>query len=92
MNKMLAILVVVFLFLLNSTPVFVTSQIISYANNGVDTVDDFILNEMQTKHIPGLSASIVIDDAVVWQNAYGYADIEQYIHVTNETLCHPSTT
>jgi len=62
-------------------------------NNNVDNLaindsdlEEFILNEMEYRHIPGLSASIVIDDEIIWKGAYGYADIENDIPVTNETL------
>jgi CubicO group peptidase (beta-lactamase class C family) len=49
-------------------------------------IDDFIISEMEKKHIPGLSASIVIDDNVVFSGAYGFADIENNVKVTNDTL------
>lgn len=41
---------------------------------------------MEKRHIPGLSASIVIEDILIWRGAYGYADIENEILVTNKTL------
>ena len=41
---------------------------------------------MEKRHIPGLSASIVIGDTFIWRRAYGYADIENEILVTNKTL------
>jgi CubicO group peptidase (beta-lactamase class C family) len=37
-------------------------------------------------HIPGLSACILKKGELVWQNAYGFADIEQNIPVTDSTL------
>ena len=45
-----------------------------------------IINEMENKHIPGLSACFVINDKIRWKNSYGYADIEKIIKVKNETL------
>jgi CubicO group peptidase (beta-lactamase class C family) len=86
MNKKIIILFVVFLIFINSTTVFGISQKVRYSTNNFDEIDDFIINEMQTRHIPGLSASIVIDDEIVWQNSYGYANIEDNILVNNETL------
>jgi CubicO group peptidase (beta-lactamase class C family) len=41
---------------------------------------------MSEYHIPGLSACIVKDGELVWHNAYGYADVEREIPVTDSTL------
>jgi CubicO group peptidase (beta-lactamase class C family) len=71
---------------LNSYNVFGFSQNVIFSNENSDEIDDYILNEMQNKHIPGLSASIVIGEEVVWQNAYGYANIEENKPVVNDTL------
>lgn len=86
MNKIKTIIVIGSLILLNSITVFGSCQRINNSTKNITEIDDFIVNEMQIKHIPGLSASIVIDDTVVWQNVYGYANIEQSINVVNETL------
>lgn len=66
----------------------------SYATNhqnetsrGIDdSIDDFILHYMEHRHIPGLAASLVINNTVRWQNAYGWAHIEHHISTTNDTL------
>ena len=41
-------------------------------------LEDFILNEMDQNHIPGLSAALVKEGEVVWSGAFGYADLESY--------------
>ena len=86
MNKIKIIIIAGFLIFLNSNNVIGTSQKISYSIENIDDIDDLILNEMQMKHIPGLSAAIVINDTVLWQNAYGYGNIEEDKHVDNDTL------
>jgi CubicO group peptidase (beta-lactamase class C family) len=86
MKKIITIIVVGSILILNSITVFGISQKYICSTNNFDEIDDYILNEMQTKHIPGLSASIVIDEEVVWQNAYGYANIKGNKQVVNETL------
>jgi CubicO group peptidase (beta-lactamase class C family) len=78
--------IVCFLLVVYSSVVFGNVQLVKRSTRTVDDIDDFILNEMENRHIPGLSASVVIDETVVWQNAYGYADTEQNITVNNETL------
>jgi len=49
-------------------------------------LDSFITATMAAYHIPGLSACVLKDDSLVWHNAYGYADIERNIAVTDSTL------
>src|SRR3990172_1556345 len=49
-------------------------------------IDSFITATMSDYHIPGLSACIVKDGELVWHNAYGYADVEREIPVTDSTL------
>jgi len=58
----------------------------NYSFNTLDDLNDFIIEKMQNTHLPGLSASVVKNDVVLWQKAYGVADIEENITVTNETL------
>jgi CubicO group peptidase (beta-lactamase class C family) len=50
------------------------------------SIDSFIIATMSEYHIPGLSACILKEGELVWHNAYGYADIERNIPVTDSTL------
>ena len=49
-------------------------------------LDEFILEKMETFHVPGLSASIIIGDSVVWNNNYGFMNLEDSIPVNDSTL------
>ena len=49
-------------------------------------IDEFILQQMDVFHVPGLSACIVIGDSVVWNKNYGYMNLEDSIQVTDSTL------
>jgi len=49
-------------------------------------LDDFILETMKASHVPGLSACVVIKDRLVWAKAYGWADAEQKIPMTTDTI------
>ena len=51
-----------------------------------NSIDDFIINEMSLHHIPGLSASIVRNENVIWADSYGYANISQNLLVKDTTL------
>jgi CubicO group peptidase (beta-lactamase class C family) len=51
-----------------------------------NNIDEYIIDFMNNRDIPGLSAGIVKSDEIVWKNAYGYANIEENILVENTTL------
>ena len=36
-----------------------------------DDIDDFIMNKMETGHIPGLAASVIKDGRIIWTGTYG---------------------
>jgi len=62
------------------------ASLIIAENQFYDELESFIVSEMETRHIPGLSAAVVLYDDVIWDGAFGMADIERNIVVTNETL------
>lgn len=49
-------------------------------------IDEFILEQMENFHVPGLSACIIIGDSVVWNNSYGYMNLEDSIPVADTTM------
>lgn len=51
-------------------------------------LDSFIVEIMDTYHLPGLSACVFKDSAIIWMGAYGYANIEENIEVSDSTLFH----
>ena len=50
------------------------------------SLDSFITATMSEYHIPGLSACILKDGELVWNHAYGYADVERQIPVIDSTI------
>jgi CubicO group peptidase (beta-lactamase class C family) len=52
----------------------------------LSTLDLNILAVMNEQHIPGVAACAVKNGAVVWTESYGYADLEQNISVTSDTI------
>ena len=48
-------------------------------------IDAYINGQMNTNHIPGLSAIIIKNGTPVWGKAYGYANINQNIPVSLST-------
>ncbi len=71
----------------NSTPSTPSNNILinndSFLNDGIN---DFIISEMYAYHIPGLSASIVRNNRILWTGSYGYANISQNLPVKDTTL------
>jgi CubicO group peptidase (beta-lactamase class C family) len=51
-----------------------------------DYLNSFIKQEKESEDIPGLSASIIKDDEIIWLNSFGYADIAGRIKVSEQTI------
>ena len=49
------------------------------------SLDDFIASRMERSGIPGLSMAIVHDGTVVYENAYGIADLEHTVPVARDS-------
>ncbi len=56
------------------------------SNKGFSQIDAFIESQMTSKNIPGLAACVIKDQAIVWQKAYGIANIETNQAVETTTL------
>ncbi|MFC2117125.1 serine hydrolase [Bacteroidota bacterium] len=54
--------------------------------NNSDELDLYILNAMESYHLPGVSACAVKDGEILWSNTYGYANIGSEIEVSDATL------
>jgi CubicO group peptidase (beta-lactamase class C family) len=48
--------------------------------------EDLILSKMESDNIVGVSAAIIIDDSVIWKNGFGYADKENKVPMTENTV------
>ena len=48
-------------------------------------LDEYIMDEMQAEHFPGVATVIVKNGEIVWLKCYGFADIENGITVTDST-------
>jgi len=68
------------------TLLFVTLLMMTISFLHSDELDILLENMMETNHLPGLAAMIVKDNQIVWQNCYGFADIDENRLVTDSTL------
>lgn len=50
------------------------------------SIDSFIVQQMNSNHIPGLSACVIKCGQIIWTGAYGYANIGQNIEVQDSTI------
>ncbi len=50
------------------------------------TLDNYILSQMETKHISGLSAVLVKDDDIIWRGNYGLANRELGLAVNDSSI------
>ena len=51
-----------------------------------DPIDDYVALQMRRQHVPGVSLAVVQHGRVVKQQAYGFADLEQKVPVTPDTV------
>ncbi|MHC4941950.1 MAG: serine hydrolase domain-containing protein [Planctomycetota bacterium] len=49
-------------------------------------LEDYITDQMAAKHIPGLSATIVKEDKIIWTGAFGVANFDHHLAVQESTL------
>jgi CubicO group peptidase (beta-lactamase class C family) len=58
----------------------------AHASLQADEVDQYIRAQMEEQHIPGLSMAVLRQGKAVKSQGYGYADLEQKIKVTRDTV------
>ena len=55
-------------------------------NGDLLNIDEFVQQQMELNHVPGLSAAIIAGDSVVWYNSYGYLNLEDSTPVNDSTM------
>jgi len=61
-------------------------------NPGDKEIDKAISAEMSKFNIPSIVACVIKKDKIVWENAYGYANIEKKVPATTGTIYHIAST
>ncbi|MGY5873699.1 MAG: serine hydrolase domain-containing protein [Candidatus Thorarchaeota archaeon] len=81
-----ALVVVISMIVISS--IFITGLLVSQnpEQQALATLDSNIAAVMDEQHIPGVAACAVKDGSVIWMETYGYADINQNISVTPDTI------
>jgi CubicO group peptidase (beta-lactamase class C family) len=59
---------------------------VGYSRQKFDCLNSFIKQEMESRRIPGLSASIIKNGEIIWLNSFGYANITTRTKVSDETI------
>lgn len=52
----------------------------------LENIGQHVEAECAHHHIPGLSVVVVHDHAPLWMNSWGFADLEQQIPATTDTI------
>ena len=52
----------------------------------IQECEGFIVQKMESDHIVGVSAAIIMDGSVIWKNGFGYADKENRVPMTVNTV------
>lgn len=67
---------------------------VSYANalsptvkDAVTVLEPWIDEQMSYQGVPGMSVAVIHDQDVIWESAYGYADLQSKRPMTPQTLC-----
>ncbi|MBN2212912.1 MAG: beta-lactamase family protein [Bacteroidales bacterium] len=80
----------IFTLLLPLYLIFLTISIHAQDKNNdsvlIKACEDLILQKMESDNIVGVSAAIVIDDSVIWKNGFGYADKDNKVPMTVNTV------
>lgn len=59
---------------------------VAHAQTARDTVDRFVAAEMARKHVPGIAIAVVQSGRVIKAAGYGFADLEDSVRVTPQTV------
>lgn len=76
---------IVFSALILAAPSQLYAQEAGLPQQTVGVVERLLTEKMAGEHIPGLSIAVVVDGALVWSQAYGLADLENYVPATAST-------
>ena len=61
------------------------AQTVSTSSELIRQCEDLIIRKMKSDNIIGVSAAIIVDDSIIWENAFGYADKDKGVPMTIHT-------
>ncbi|MFS1512187.1 cyclic peptide export ABC transporter [Chengkuizengella sp. SCS-71B] len=79
----------IFIILVSLMMLLIQSSVIAFTNFSDELrseIEEYIGESMEQSDIPGLSVVIVKEDETVYQQGFGYADVENHIPVNESTL------
>jgi CubicO group peptidase (beta-lactamase class C family) len=62
------------------------TQTVSTSSELVNKCEDLISRKMKSDNIIGVSAAIIVDDSIIWKKGFGYADKENRVPMTINTV------
>ncbi len=85
LNKGLILIISSFL-ILSLTSISCKKEVLFPSTENQDELNQAIINAMERDAIPSLVTCIVKNDQIVWQNAFGYHDLEKQLSPNSETV------
>ena len=64
----------------------ITTFVFAQSPSTSDSIDIFVKNKMQQRHIPALQLAVVRDGAIIKNTTYGIANLEYEIKATDQTI------
>ncbi len=56
------------------------------ADDAIRRIQDRMETEMRRRDIPGMAVALIVDSEVIWQENLGWADLENRVPLTDETI------
>jgi len=91
MNKLIGSLLILLAISLSAPPCFSHEQAVAMAAETIppdlrDAIDQAVREEMERQELVGVAIGVIREGAVAYTAGYGYADRENEVPVTNDTL------
>ena len=61
------------------------TQTVSTSSELINKCEDLISKKMKSDNIIGVSAAIIVDDSIIWEKGFGYADKDNKVPMTINT-------
>jgi CubicO group peptidase (beta-lactamase class C family) len=73
-------------------PLLILVHLLAVPRLFADSVDDYLREQMNARHIPGLVLLVLRDGKVIKQQSYGLANVELGVPTSKDSSSHPRKT
>lgn len=75
---------IIILIILTLSTNLVFSQ--TFENKLIQEYEELIVEKMESDNIVGVSAALIVNDSLIWEKGFGFADLENQIPMTKNTV------